>query len=252
MKILVVEDKQSHREAAEETLKGHELTIAKSFDEAINLMAERVDEKNIQRILTECGFSDIPKPEDNARWKTYWEIKEEAQKKSVIPFSFDVVLTDMMMPMSRRTITQEAFNPCEQVPYGFVIALRATLRGAKFVAMVTDKNHHRAAMSAAIDHLGSAYYDEGFTPNFVINGAKVMFVHAPFIEDIVKDAPCETCEENPGVCHVCNGTGIGTYTDKKCHICTDGKCTYCHGTMKADKKVHERKDWGQVLKDLTA
>jgi len=170
-------------------------------------------------------------------------------------FPFDVVLTDMMMPMSREKLASEFFNFGEQVPYGFVIALKAALRGAKFVAMVTDTNHHAGAMSAAIDHLGDCYYRErGFKPNFVVNGAKVMFVHTPFIEEFRKDASCDYCKKNPGACSFCNGTGTlsGYGHSTKCHRCAGhvGKCKFCKGTTKADQTVQERKDWGRVLLDL--
>jgi CheY-like chemotaxis protein len=189
MRILVVEDKEVHRKAAEETLADHEVTIVYSFDKAMDIMSED--------------------PE---------------------PFAFEAVLTDMMMPMCKTTLIPEVFNPSEQVPYGFVIALRAALRGAKFVAMVTDTNHHYGAMSAAIDYLGRAYYKDGSKPNFVVNGAKCTFVHAPFIRDVV------------GVCEECEGTGSQP---------SDGrKCLYCEGT--GEKTRYERKDWGRVLRDLTA
>ncbi len=148
MKVLVIEDKEIHCQAAIETLVGHEVTIVRSFDRAMEILT--------------------------------------ATAQSVIPFPFEAVLTDMMMPMSQYTLDPRLFNYKEQVAYGFIIALRATLCGAKFVAMVTDTNHHMGAMSAAIDHLSDAYYrEEGFQPNFLINGAKVMFVHTPFIRDIV-------------------------------------------------------------------
>jgi len=254
MRILVVEDKEMHRKSAEETLVGHELTIVKSFDEAMKLMSTRIDEDNVLRLLTEAGFPERPSNKDEDRWRSYYDIREDARKKSTIPFGFDTVLTDMMMPMSRSTLASGVYRYQEQVPYGFIIALKAALCGAKFVAMVTDTNHHQGAMSAAIDHLGGAYYREMFKPNFVINGATVMFIHTPFVKDMIKDAPCESCEENrPGVCSCCGGTLTGKYTHEPCHMCTDnpGKCKYCNGTTKADKEVHERKDWGQVLKDLT-
>jgi len=216
MKILVVEDKQMHRDSARETLQGHDLAIVESFDEAMRLLEDKTD--------------------------------------------FEVVLTDMMMPMSRKTLAPEAFNRGEQVPYGFVIALRAALMGAKFVAMVTDTNHHKGAMSAAIDCLGSGYYHEGFSPNFEINGAKVMFVHTPFVKDIIPKS-CNSCD-GTGKCKYCEGTGTTTqavadkYPAYQSHVGHDciqcpnnkGKCSSCEGT--GDGTRYERKDWGQVLSDL--
>jgi len=252
MKILVVEDKEMHRQSARETLAGHEVTIHSSFDQAIDAMKVEIDEENVQKVLTEAGFSRKPEQEDTQEYrKAYWKAHSEAEKASVIPFPFETVLVDMMMPMSRRTLASDAYNWGEEVPYGFVLALRAALRGARFIAVVTDTNHHKGAMSAALDHLGFAYY-RSMRPNFTINGAKCLFIHTPFVKDLVKDAPCYSCRENPGVCGCCRGTGTGYITHKPCHMCTDGKCTHCKGTGKADTTVEERKDWGQVLRDLTS
>lgn len=166
-------------------------------------------------------------------------------------FPYEVVLTDMMMPMSEKTLVSEAFNPSEQVPYGFVIALKAALRGAKFVAMVTDTNHHMGAMSAAIDHFGcGTYYTNGCKPNFVINGAKVVFVHAPFVEDA--GGPCKSCNGTL-VCKICHGTGtrlpgpwlgVGDSCEPAC-FCTSNK-------VPGKNIVEVRKDWEKVLADLTA
>ena len=213
MKILVIEDKELHRSSAVETLAGHDVTIVASFEEGINLLK---------------GKEDV---------------------------AFEAVLTDMMMSAGRSGAASGMCNPNEQVPYGFILALRAALRGVPFVAMVTDTNHHKSAMSAALDYLGSGYYPEnGFTPNFVFNNAKVMFVHTPFVEDLVKDAPCTRCEENPGICCHCHGTGESQmYLGESCGLCKEnrGVCDKCNGTLKFDDTVHERKDWGQILTDLT-
>lgn len=251
MRILVIEDKESHRESAEATLSGHELTIVKSFDDAMELMARKFDEENIQRLLAEAGFPTKPDSEDTERWYAYWNAHDEAQAKSVIPFPFEVVLTDMMMPMSRKTIAPGVFNSGEQVPYGFIIALKATLCGAKFVAMVTDTNHHEGAMSAALDHLGEAYYRDGFKPNFVVNGARIMFVHTPFYREVLGKETCDTCKGS-GSCKYCKG--MGQRNNQYCTVCRDdvGKCSNCKGSGQADIVRQNRKDWGKALADLTA
>jgi len=155
LRILVVEDKEIHRKSAEETLAGHSVTIVKSFDEAMVLMNQREN-------------SDVFTP------------------SPLKPFAFDVVLTDMMMPVSEKEVNPRFFNPGEQASYGFVIALKAAAQGAKYVAMVTDTNHHEGAMSAAIDHLSSGYYGT-YQTRFVINGASVVFVHSPFTKEWAKD-----------------------------------------------------------------
>lgn len=251
MRILVIEDKVAHRRSAEETLCDHEVTIVTSFDKAMDLMKRQIDMGKVNRCLVEAGFSTAPDSEDEERRSSYWKIWEEAESESMIPLPFEVVLTDMMMPMSSRTLS-EGFDPGEQVPYGFIIALKATLLGAKFVALVTDTNHHKGAMSAALDHLGSAYYREGFKPNFLINGARVMFVHAPFVEDLVFDVKCYKCDGGT----VCGDCKI-SLVDRRCHKCERGArkfepCHVCKGEGKHDTIVRERKDWGKVLVDLIA
>jgi CheY-like chemotaxis protein len=256
MKILVIEDKKMHREAAEQTLEGHEVTIVGSFDKAMELMRVEIDKDKVGQLLREAGFAEMPTREKDgddysARNQAYWEAKDKAEDLSAIPFSFEVVLTDMMMPMSQKTLATGVFKWDEQVPYGFIIALRAALVGAKFVAMVTDTNHHQGAMSAAIDHLGTAYYCSGFRSNFIINGARVSFVHSPFIKETVGKRACFSCEGS-GECRPCGGTG--TRNAEPCSRCEDssGKCYNCKGTKEENDVRHERKDWGLVLRDLIA
>ncbi|MFH0874054.1 MAG: hypothetical protein V1846_04440 [Candidatus Komeilibacteria bacterium] len=256
MKILVVEDKEMHRQSARDSLAGHDVTIVDSFDAAMGLMAKKIDDENVTRLMTEAGFPATPdRNGGDEEWKAFWKAHREAEAKSVVPFPFDVVLTDMMMPMSRQTLASEAYHPAEQVPYGFIIALKAAKVGAKFVAMVTDTNHHKGAMSAAIDHLGTSYYREGFKPNFGVNGAKVMFVHTPFYREVLGQKDCEYCYGS-GKCQYCHGSGQrhDEYVDGECNGCHEdvGKCRTCKGTGKQDDVRQDRKDWGQVLADLTA
>lgn len=232
MRILVIEDSVKHQDAARETMLDHELTIASTYDEAVEL-------------LTEYG------PEDRELIR-----RHSLPKGETIPLPFDVVLIDMMMPMGgRETLAPGIYHPTDQVPYGFVLALRAAARGAKYVAMVTDTNHHQSAMSAALDLISGAYYREGCRPNFEINGAKVMFVHAPFLEDKVGQKPC-TYYCQGGTCTFCAGTGQRDFPDgrSECKACPSapGKCSNCVGTGQVDDIRYDRKDWGRVLQDLTA
>jgi CheY-like chemotaxis protein len=248
MRILVVDDKRKNRQSAMKTLSDHEIKIASSFDEAMEFLEQKIDKEKVQRLLAEAGFTAEPDYQDEKQWKTYREALREAELKSVIPFPFKVVLTDMMMPMSKETLHPDAYHPNEQVPYGYVIALLAALHGVKFVAMVTDIDHHQGAMSAALDYLGDCYYRKDFKPNFVINGAKVMFVHAPFIQEIIIGG-CEYCK-GTGVCHFCHGSGWRDDVADDCNSCRDdvGKCKLCDGT--GNDTVDGGKDWGRILADL--
>lgn len=143
MKILIIEDSLKHQDSARQTLVGHDVTIIGSFKEA-------------KKHLSTYGT-----------------------------FPYDVVMTDMNMPMNRDDLADGVWNPSELVPYGLILALRAAKCGAKYVAMVTDTNHHKNAMSNALDLISKPYfeaYEDSISPNFIINGAKCMFVHAPCLK----------------------------------------------------------------------
>jgi CheY-like chemotaxis protein len=91
---------------------------------------------------------------------------------------FDVVLTDLQMPMSSRTLGPDAFKLGQLVPYGLLLRDEAAHQGAKYVAVVTDLNHHADWVSAAFDH---------FSYPMQIEGARVMMMHAPMNPDGSKD-----------------------------------------------------------------
>jgi CheY-like chemotaxis protein len=91
---------------------------------------------------------------------------------------FDIVLTDLQMPMSSQTLGQDAFKLGQLVPYGIMLMIEAAHRGAKFVAVVTDLNHHADWLSAAFDH---------FHYSVQIEKAKVLMMHSPMNADGTKD-----------------------------------------------------------------
>ncbi len=82
---------------------------------------------------------------------------------------FDVVLTDLHLPMSSKTMGSK-FKLGELVPYGILLMIEAARQGAKLVAVVTDLSHHDDPFSAAFDHF-SAF-------SVKIDKAKVHMVHA--------------------------------------------------------------------------
>lgn len=92
---------------------------------------------------------------------------------------FDVVLLDLNLPMSSKTLGQQAFKLGELVPYGLLLMLEAARQGAKLVAVVTDLGHHDNWVSAAFDHYSRFA--------FQIEGAKVLMLHARLIEGGSKD-----------------------------------------------------------------
>jgi CheY-like chemotaxis protein len=86
---------------------------------------------------------------------------------------FDVVLTDLHLPMSSRTMGSK-FKLGELVPYGILLMVEAAHRGAQRVAVVTDLSHHDDPFSAAFDHF-SAF-------SVKIDNAKVVMMHSPMVD----------------------------------------------------------------------
>lgn len=86
---------------------------------------------------------------------------------------FDVVLTDLHLPMSSKTMG-EKFKLGELVPYGMLLMIEAARQGAKKVAVVTDLSHHDDPFSAAFDHYSRF--------PILIEGATVRMLHAKVTE----------------------------------------------------------------------
>ncbi len=84
--------------------------------------------------------------------------------------SFNVVLTDLHLPMSSKTMGDK-FKLGELVPYGVLLMIEAARCGAKHVAVVTDLSHHDDPFSAAFDHYAQF--------PITIEGARVLMMHAP-------------------------------------------------------------------------
>lgn len=216
MKILVVEDRPKHQESVREQLAEHELTIVSSFRESWNLLVRKFDQSKVDQILgvkTERYFMD-------PRSEAWDEAREKAEEASLIPVPFEVVLTDMCMEgWRRKVVTREGRRYSQRVampemPLGLIIALMAADRGVKYIAVVTDRDHHHTA--AAIDQIQPLEYFSAPVgarpaPNFTINDSRVMFVVAPYF-----------------------------YGDRP----------NTHYVETADRTAH--KDWERVLRDLTS
>lgn len=217
MKILVIDDSPLHHASARQTLGGHEVTIASTYDEAHRLLNG----------VTE-GFTH-----------------ESGQ-------SFEAVLSDLLMPASEMTMGPEGEKYVgQEMPVGFALSLMAALNGAKYVAVVTDTNHHDHPASAMLDAFASRCPHEhgtvGRPPRFVINEAKVGYYHSPmtFVEGT-------TCPD-------CNGTG-----SKKACYCVERNagspkpdCDTCKGTGSMcwtcrNSGKQWGKDWGKVLHHLVS
>lgn len=125
LEVLVVEDNPIHQESAREQLgTEHNLTVVGSFDDAKDLLVG-------EYVGSRQGW---------ARKNTY-----------------DVVLTDLMLPQGRGECQRDRSRANEIQPFGYAIALIASKLGTKYVGVITDTNHHDDAMAYTIDFLGGVY-----------------------------------------------------------------------------------------------
>ncbi len=148
MRILVIDDREENITSAQETLKGHELTIARSYDEADELLKLNFSWDDVRD-----KYSPRPSGEvfDRQAWLRFLVGRDKAVREALKPIPFDAVLTDMNLPVSSWStkVAHRHCRACEFFDYGFVLALRATYLGAKYVAMVTS-NHHDSAMGGSV------------------------------------------------------------------------------------------------------
>jgi len=118
MKILVFDDSPVNQKSARVQLKDHDLTVVGTYDEA-------------SKLLTPSFGHNQPNP---------WFQK------------FDVVLTDLMVPASGNNLGRNKHEyEGKEMPLGSIIALLALHVGVKWVALITDTNHHDHPASAALD-----------------------------------------------------------------------------------------------------
>lgn len=124
MKILVIDDKKLHRDAAVDQFQGHDLTVVETYDEG-------------QKAL---GYDN----EDRMTSK----------------HDFDAVFVDLMLPASDQQ--QAGFDLAgTEMPVGIFLALLAAKNAAKpcQVGLLTDTNHHQHPASACIDAFGDKFND---------------------------------------------------------------------------------------------
>ena len=127
-RILVIDDRESNRNAALRDLSDYRLTVASRYEEAMLLLSEE---------------------------------------------QFDIVLTDLKLPMSSRTLSEEAFELGKLVNYGFLLMLEAASRGVRYIAVVSDIDHHQDPMAAAFDRFQRSEWR--------LNGAKLRLLHAKMV-----------------------------------------------------------------------
>lgn len=203
LRILVIDDNPIHLKAAQQTLGHHELTLCQSQDE--------LDDK--EYLLPGHYKRDGGHEIDRHDYSFFDDL-----------FPFDVVLCDLLMPAGKKAQGPKGKHLIDQeMPIGWAFALQAASRGAKYVAVVTDTNHH--------DHPGSALLDTLSWHILTINRATALFTNlCPRVGIIGTEVTCTRCagatklDDDQLQCHKCKGIGIN-YSE-------------------------EGKDWGKILERL--
>jgi CheY-like chemotaxis protein len=149
LRILVIDDNETHRKAAQAQLgKTNHVTVVGTYDEAQKLLAG-----------------------------TYVSGKGREGMET-----FDMVLTDLLMPASGRAQGDKGQQYIgEEMAIGIFLALLAAKQGAKHVAVFTDTDHHSHPASACFDIFNEYGVGRGFgetQPEFLkVEGAKVVLAN---------------------------------------------------------------------------
>lgn len=142
MKILVVEDNEQHRNAAIEelTAAGHEVTaVTKRPYSDYGFVSQ--------------GFSSLPGEYiDSDDRENFWSNPSRSK--------FDAALFDLFLPEEKAEGLDGA-DPSKEQPYGLIMAFRAVQCGVKYIGVITDANHHRNAISNALDMICPPYWWSG-------------------------------------------------------------------------------------------
>ncbi len=218
MKVLVIDDNQVNLASALQTLIGHEVTLCSSHDEAEKLLVTQYKEGR-------DALEQTYKGQGMDNWKAYQKAKTECE----LPY-WDAVLCDLLMPAGKKSQAGPGLEHVgKEMPVGWSLALRAAMKGAKYVAVASDMNHHDHPASAMLDHVGKH--------RFNIDGARVLLTN--YVNHVGIHGSEVTCSK-------CSGTGIADYTSPDGSPCD---CVYCKKGIDYSKKG---KDWGEILARLLA
>jgi len=160
MKILVIDDTQKHLDSAVKTLEGHDVTLCASYDEALQLLEPQYDE-DIRDSKCEQYKSE----------GLGWSAASKKAKKDAQINCWDAVLCDLLMPAGNDAQREKKVLG-QEMPVGWSLALVAVMRGAKYVAVASDVNHHDHPGSAMLDRL-----DDSSGHIFSVDGAKVLMTN---------------------------------------------------------------------------
>lgn len=211
MKILIVEDDPKHQDAARRLLgEDYELEIISNPDTAKERLEPQFDAAKEAQLLEAAGFpkgfSAWDKSVSDETRKKYWDEQRKAHKESRLPFAYDAVLLDLMLPATRAAMGDAGMKFVGQLmPYGYSLAIHAIQNGAKKVGILTETNHHMHPMSAALDSLRLGKVMQIDDSKFVL----ARELSASFMNPEKTCTNCDGSEKNQRGenCYYCKGTG---------------------------------------------
>jgi len=172
MKILVFDDNELHRKAAMNQLGDeHDLVVVGTYNNAEDALTPHVDKGRAKQLRAKAGFSEGPPRPGCGAYDERRDAYREANEEATVYPDFDIVLTDLLVPASSRTLGRDARRYVgEEMSLGTTIAFLAIKNGMKRIGVITDANHHAHPASAALDKLGGC----GGEP-FNIGDVRVLF-----------------------------------------------------------------------------
>lgn len=175
LKILVFDDNEIHRAAAKAQLKGHDLTVVDTYNEAEKLLTPQLDDKKVSATLKRQFGDFSPYFSDDEVKKTEYFVAEKVAKDQATTYpDFDVVLSDLLVPASK---AQGSGLAGKEMPIGIFIGLLAAVKGrAKYVAIFTDSDHHSHPASACFDVFNEQ--GEDVPTSFTVEGSKILLSNA--------------------------------------------------------------------------
>lgn len=198
MKILVIDDSQRHLAAAKQLFTTDELTVCDNHDEGLDLLSPMYDKERKEALQAEYKASGMD----------WGAARDKACAETLLPY-WDVVLCDLLMPAGRKTQGDEGLRFAgQEMPVGWSLALVAAKYGARYVAVVTDMNHHHHPASAMLDPLANTVFSVGESRMLLTNDAGDVTIEG-------SEHKCTHCTDGKSRwrdqvsdCHYCNGTQI--------------------------------------------
>lgn len=216
LNILVIDDTAVHQQAARQTLGAeHNLTVVGTHDGALKLLEAQRDEVKFDELYAQYKEQGVK------------DSYSRANMEASLPY-WDAVLSDLLMPAGRAAQGGEGLKFVgQEMPVGWSLAIIAALRGAKYVAVVTDMNHHHHPASAMLDSMSGTVFN--------LHEAKALFTNNP------RGVGINGSEK---ACDTCSGTGKTNRGEGG----SVEECYYCHGSCVGYSV--KGKDWRRVLAQL--